>query len=804
MCSVICKAVQRLFVTLEDCHEQISRKTILFTVSLACTVIGILQATNAGFSPALAAPLLYILLSTATLTHLLAKRPATDLFIECVLFTVAIANILFDVSSLSRGNRVWAVNVLVLDLALVCRLKSQRLICIVLPCMILWSIIAAIETTARFGITEVTSDATQQELYEEVCDCATLPCARPPQAAAAYMTGTVCVLLLDFYFTRGFASQVLAEKEKVVSVLSLAEVVGNCLLRFDTDEAEALLQKASCQASSCEPCEMVTVLQRLVGNLKLYRPYLPDSLFEKLRRREVCRDDSCCELSYDSLEQYHAQPPGVGDGTNAGNVKGEVDNMGGGGGGGVAVLFTDIQSSTAIWDMCPSGMQKALAMHNTLLRKTLRQYNGYEVKTIGDSFMIAFETLSSAVRFGLEVQTELPQLGWPEELLCAPHYENSSKVDSPSLREGLRVRIGVHFGEVRVERNVVTGRYDYFGTTVNKAARLEGAGVAHAVTLTEDSAKRVEAECAALPCLRVALGKTSLKGLSDESLIALLPQDEEMRKTVEASLHIHKAGASGSGSGSVSGSYHSVGHYPKSFGITYSHHPAVTTAKIDLYTVGDGAAAFGRLKVEAACTLGYVGRSQGVVVAVFNSSMLVSWNAARPCVSHLENAFRMCRLLLGEGGVAVQHTLGIASGTAISGDIGTHSQRFVTTVGPCMRLADALSLHAKRVNTRVLHAAVPGYGYCAAEEPALREMVRPVDVWVTEGRQQQGGGGARVVVYEVALDDCCFSRAFWDAFEARDAPALRKEVNEYDKLGMRAVQMIEQGVLGETSVYLDL
>eukprot|EP00659_Diplonema_papillatum_P006542 gene6542-9995_t len=51
---------------------------------------------------------------------------------------------------------------------------------------------------------------------------------------------------------------------------------------------------------------------------------------------------------------------------------------------------------------------------------------------------------------------------------------------------GLRVRVGVNFGEVVAEQNPLTQRFDYFGHTVNKAARLEANGIPGFVCLPSD------------------------------------------------------------------------------------------------------------------------------------------------------------------------------------------------------------------------------------------------------------------------------------------------------------------------------
>src|SRR5690606_26860098 len=88
--------------------------------------------------------------------------------------------------------------------------------------------------------------------------------------------------------------------------------------------------------------------------------------------------------------------------------------------GAVALVFTDIQGSTQLWERCTSGMRAALELHDRILRTLLVSTSGYEVKTQGDSFMVAFPTVADAARWCLDVQEVLLAAPWPEELLAQP------------------------------------------------------------------------------------------------------------------------------------------------------------------------------------------------------------------------------------------------------------------------------------------------------------------------------------------------------------------------------------------------
>ena len=154
--------------------------------------------------------------------------------------------------------------------------------------------------------------------------------------------------------------------------------------------------------------------------------------------------------------------------------------------GNVTLVFTDVQGSTTQWEKFPKVMTAALAMHNRLMRDRIREHQGYEVKTEGDAFMIAFADPSNAVHFCLDVQERLVQVKWPRELFDHPASKVEHTAEGDILWRGFRVRMGVHTGEPDAQRDPVTKRIDYFGTMVNRSARVEGLASGGQVLLSSD------------------------------------------------------------------------------------------------------------------------------------------------------------------------------------------------------------------------------------------------------------------------------------------------------------------------------
>ncbi|KAK6358666.1 cysteinyl-tRNA synthetase [Orbilia blumenaviensis] len=145
----------------------------------------------------------------------------------------------------------------------------------------------------------------------------------------------------------------------------------------------------------------------------------------------------------------------------------------------VCLVFTDIKGSTLLWETYPIAMRSAIKSHNDIMREQLRLVGGYEVKTEGDAFMVAFPTVTSALLWTFNVQlTLLSYEAWPPEILrsqqCAEVWASDGDGAKSLVYRGLSVRMGIHFGQPVCERDPITKRMDYFGPMVNRAARIEG------------------------------------------------------------------------------------------------------------------------------------------------------------------------------------------------------------------------------------------------------------------------------------------------------------------------------------------
>jgi len=185
--------------------------------------------------------------------------------------------------------------------------------------------------------------------------------------------------------------------------------------------------------------------------------------------------------------------------------------------GRVTLVFTDIQGSTRLWEAEQDVARHSMRAHDAVMRASLHRHGGYEVKTEGDAFMVAFTHPVSALRFCLEVQRELHGHPWSPDLLALPEA-----TEAPGFR-GLRVRMGIHIGEP--EARTRGNKVDYFGPMVNRAARIASAGHGGQILVSKGAWNLARAKFRDDTATKM-LGKFSLRGLAGtQEIIQVLPTE---------------------------------------------------------------------------------------------------------------------------------------------------------------------------------------------------------------------------------------------------------------------------------------
>ncbi|MEO7911479.1 MAG: tetratricopeptide repeat protein [Roseiflexaceae bacterium] len=163
--------------------------------------------------------------------------------------------------------------------------------------------------------------------------------------------------------------------------------------------------------------------------------------------------------------------------------------------GTITFLFTDIVGSTRLWEQHPTATRAALAQHDALIEACVAQYHGTVVRPRGegDSRFAVFVYATDAVAAAVAIQQQLARAIWPTP---AP----------------IQVRMALHTGATELRDG------DYYGSDVNRCARLRAAGHGGQILLSQATAALAREHLPAGVELR-DLGSHRLKDLTQPEQI---------------------------------------------------------------------------------------------------------------------------------------------------------------------------------------------------------------------------------------------------------------------------------------------
>jgi len=153
-----------------------------------------------------------------------------------------------------------------------------------------------------------------------------------------------------------------------------------------------------------------------------------------------------------------------------------------------AIMFTDMVGYSALSQRNEQLAQELIEEHRALLRPLFACFNGTEIKTIGDAFLIEFHSALEAAQCGIEIQRALAKRNH----------------DVPNDRR-VEIKIGIHIGDV-VHRGG-----DVYGDGVNIASRIEPLAGAGGICVSMDVERQIRN---ALEARFEKLAPTELKNIS--------------------------------------------------------------------------------------------------------------------------------------------------------------------------------------------------------------------------------------------------------------------------------------------------
>jgi len=161
----------------------------------------------------------------------------------------------------------------------------------------------------------------------------------------------------------------------------------------------------------------------------------------------------------------------------------------------ITFLFTDLKGSTALYDQI--GDPKAyflVRQHFDTLGQAIAEKSGAVVKTIGDAVMATFENPANAVDAALTMLEKIETF-------------------NQNISQPLILKIGIHEGHsIAVTLNE---RLDYFGQTVNIAARIQSLADANEIYVSSD-VYNAPGVSETLQAHHVTPEQASVKGVSEK------------------------------------------------------------------------------------------------------------------------------------------------------------------------------------------------------------------------------------------------------------------------------------------------
>jgi class 3 adenylate cyclase len=168
-------------------------------------------------------------------------------------------------------------------------------------------------------------------------------------------------------------------------------------------------------------------------------------------------------------------------------------------------LFTDLKGSTALYERVGDLVAYDLVrQHFHILYEVVAAEAGAVVKTIGDAVMATFPTPDRALAAALRMREEM------------------TRINAERGNEDLLLKIGIHEGPCLAV--TLNNTQDYFGQTVNMAARVQGLASSRAIFVTksvvddEKSAKILETSG-----LQPTVQRAALRGIADETTVYEIP-----------------------------------------------------------------------------------------------------------------------------------------------------------------------------------------------------------------------------------------------------------------------------------------
>ena len=155
-----------------------------------------------------------------------------------------------------------------------------------------------------------------------------------------------------------------------------------------------------------------------------------------------------------------------------------------------AIMFTDIVGYSKMMGADERGTLEFLGIHNQMVKEEVADKHGKIIKTIGDAFLVDFDSAVNAVRAAVAIQNRMTEY-------------NRDRKDT----EKRYLRIGIHLGDVVISEN------DIFGDGVNIASRIQPIAEPGGICISHDVYNQIKNK---IDVRVINLGPQELKNIAEK------------------------------------------------------------------------------------------------------------------------------------------------------------------------------------------------------------------------------------------------------------------------------------------------
>lgn len=178
----------------------------------------------------------------------------------------------------------------------------------------------------------------------------------------------------------------------------------------------------------------------------------------------------------------------------------------------IVVLFSDLVGSTQLYEQKGDASAFGLVQeHFNHMIPIIRNYQGGVVKTIGDAIMAVFTESTLALQAGLHILKTFAE-------------RNQGR----PLDEQIIIKLGLHQGACIVLN--LNDKLDYFGNTINKAARIQGTSQGQDMVISEPLFQQIQPLLPHYPTLTITPFTAELKGIQRKTTLYRLCFTESIVK----------------------------------------------------------------------------------------------------------------------------------------------------------------------------------------------------------------------------------------------------------------------------------